>query len=88
MGNCLNPQKIKSYETSSLMDGDEYKLEILSNKIDDIYIRLEQLNTIIKEHETERSSSIEDISRDINYLNQCIENIKTEYSSTAENDSD
>ena len=36
MGNCLNPQKIKSYETSSLMDGDEYKLETLSNRIDDI----------------------------------------------------
>ena len=69
MGNCITKKKINHFENNELINSDEHLIHTMSKKIDDIYLKLTELNERLNEHEIDTSTNIEDMAKDIQFIN-------------------
>ena len=65
MGNCITKKKINHFENNELINSDEHLIHTMAKKIDDIYLKLTELNERLNEHEIDTSTNIEDMAKDI-----------------------
>jgi hypothetical protein len=69
MGNCISKKKTNHFENNELINNDEHLIHTMENKIDDIYLKMNELNNRVNEHEINTSTNLENIAKDIQFIN-------------------